>query len=139
MQDSTSSVADNKALVTAYLQAFSSSDVNRIAAYLHEDLRWWVTGTVPGVSGTYDKAATLNLLARVTQVYKQGALRLTPSTMIGERQRLAVEAQSHAELHNGKTYNNFYHISFELADGKIIRMNEYMDTQHVYDTFIAVA
>ena len=92
MQDSTSSVADNKALVTAYLQAFSSSDVNRIAAYLHEDLRWWVTGTVPGVSGTYDKAATLNLLARVTQVYKQGALRLTPSTMIGERQRLAVEA-----------------------------------------------
>ena len=42
-------------------------------------------------------------------------------------------------MHNGKTYNNFYHISFELADGKIIRMNEYMDTQHVYDTFIAVA
>ena len=66
------------------------------------------TGTVPGVSGTYDKAATLNLLARVTQVNKQGALRLTPSTMIGERQWLAVEAQSHAELHNDKIYNNFF-------------------------------
>lgn len=139
MQVAIPSVADNKALVTAYLEAFSSGDVERISAYLHDDLRWWVTGTVPGISGTYDKAATLHLLAQVTQVYKQGALRLWPLTMIGEGQRLAVEAQSYAELHNGKIYNNFYHISFELADGKIIGMNEYMDTQHVHDTFVAAS
>lgn len=136
MQDSTTSLAKNKALVRAYLDAFSSGDVKRIGEFLHEDLRWWVTGTVAGISGTYDKAATLNLLAQVTQVYKQGALRLTPAAMIGEGPRVAVEAESYAELHNGKVYHNYYHILFELADGKIIRMNEYMDTQHVHDTFV---
>ena len=139
MHDPISSITDNKALVTAYLEAFSSGDVERIGTYLHNDLRWWVTGTVPGISGTYNRDETLKLLAQVTQIYKQGALRLWPVSMLGEGQRLAVEAQSYAELHNGKIYNNFYHIFFELADGKIIRMNEYMDTRHVHDTFIEKA
>jgi len=41
-----------------------------------------VAGTIPGISGTYDRQQMLDLLAQVTQVYKQGALRITPSRMI---------------------------------------------------------
>jgi len=49
---------------------------------------------------------------------------------------VAVEAESYAELHNGRLYRNSYHFLFELEDGKIKLIREYLDTQHVIDTFV---
>jgi uncharacterized protein len=110
--------------------------VQRIGKFLSDDSSWWVSGTVEGISGTYNKAETLALLEQVTQVYKTGALKIVPSNMIAEGNRVAVEAESYAELHNGKIYNNFYHYVFDLEGGKIKSFKEYMDTQHVRDTFV---
>ncbi len=126
-----------KAVVSEYLNAYSTGNLAEIARHLHDEVTWWVAGTVPGISGTYNKLQTLALLGQVTAVYKQRALQITPSRMIGEGKLVAVEAESYAELHNGKVYNNLYHFVFEIEDGKIKRIREYLDTQHVYDTFIA--
>ena len=43
------------------------------------------------------------------------------------------------QLNNGKVYNNLYHFVFEIEDGTIKSIKEYMDTQHVQDTFVANA
>ena len=48
----------------------------------------------------------------------QTALRLS---WPAEGDRVAVEAESHGELKNGKTYNNTYHFLFVFRDGKIRR------------------
>ena len=79
----------------------------------------------------------LDLLKQVTEVYKRRALQITPSAMICEGNRVAVEAESYVELDNGKGYNNHYHCVFEIEDGTIKGIKEYMDTQPVQDRFVA--
>ena len=83
----------------------------------------------------------LDLLKQVTGVYKRRALQITPSAMICEGNRVAVEAESYVELDNGKGYNNHYHYHrvFEIEDGTIKGSKEYMDTQPVQDRFVANA
>ncbi|SFV02680.1 nuclear transport factor 2 family protein [Pseudoduganella namucuonensis] len=131
-----SPAADNKDVVRHFLEVFSSGDVAGIVGLLHPDATWWVSGRIAGLSATYTRRELGELLKGVTAIYKQGALKITPLSMIAEGARVAAEAESYAELQNGRVYNNFYHFVFEIADGKIWRVKEYMDTQHAYDTFI---
>jgi hypothetical protein len=130
------SSAINKKLVQDFLEVFSRGDVAGIVARLHPDATWWVSGTMNGLSGTYTRQQMAELLKGVTALYKQGALRITPSSMLAEDNAVAVEAESYAELNNGRVYNNRYHFLFEVADGKILKVKEYMDTQHAFDTFL---
>jgi ketosteroid isomerase-like protein len=132
-------LARNKAKVAAFFEDYSTGNVERIGAHLHDDARWWVAGSVPGISDTYTKAQMLALLEQVTGVYKKGALQFTLSSMIAEGNRVAAEVESYAELHNGKVYNNLYHFLFEIEDGRIKSIKEYLDTQHMHDTFVAGA
>jgi len=132
----TSTLETNKSIVRDFLTVFSSGDVPGIIDRLHDEGTWWVSGRMEGLSGTYTKDQMRTLLDGITGVYKGGALRITPSHMIAEGQLVAVEAESYAELQNGRVYNNFYHFLFEIADGKIKRVKEYMDTQHAYETFL---
>ena len=136
MDNQANTLEHNKAIAKTFLEVFSTGKVPRIAEQLHDEASWWVSGKVPGISDTYSKAQMLALLEQVTAVYKKGALQVTPSSMIAEGNQVAVEAESYAELKNGKVYNNFYHFVFEIADGKIKHIKEYMDTQHVIDTFV---
>ena len=127
----------DKAIVREFLEVFSRGDVAGVVARLHDNATWWVSGTMVGLSGTYSKQQMGELLKGVKDYYKQGALRITPSRMIAEGNLVAVEAESYAELQNGRVYNNLYHFVFEIADGRILRVKEYMDTQHAYATFLA--
>lgn len=101
-----------------------------------DDATWWVAGTIPGVSGTYDKATFGGLLTGISESCK-GAIRLTPQVFTVEGDRVAVETESYAELKNGRVYNNHYHFVFVVRDGKVAQIKEYLDTMHTYDTFVA--
>ena len=50
---------------------------------------------------------------------------------------MAVETESYAELNNGRVYNNLYHFVFEIKDGKIHVIKEYLDTEHTRAVFLA--
>ena len=132
---STGEAAANKAVVTDFLATFSRGDVAGVLERMAEGATWWVSGSIEGMSGTYEKAAFGQLLAGVKGLYKTGALQLTPQSMIAEGPWVAVEAESYAELHNGRIYRNRYHLLVEVRDGKVLRIKEYMDTQHAFVTF----
>ena len=54
--------------------------------------------------------------------------------IIAEGGRVALEGHSEADLRSGDLYRNRYHILFEFTpDGRIRRVNEHMDSQHVLD------
>jgi len=127
----------NKSLVADFLRVFSRGDVAGVVERLHPDGSWWVSGTMQGLSGTYTRAQLETLLQGVKSVYKQGALAITPTAMTAEGNRVAVEAESFAELLNGRVYRNLYHFLFEIDGSKIKRVKEYMDTEHAYATFLA--
>jgi ketosteroid isomerase-like protein len=127
----------NKALVKDFLEVFSSGDVPGILDRLHDDATWWISGKIEGFAGTKTKAEMGTLLAGVVTMYKGGALRLTPVDLVAEGSRVTVEAQGYAELTNGRVYNPDSAFVFEILDGKIGTIREYLDTQHAYEIFSA--
>lgn len=126
---------DPKALVERFLATFSRGDVDGVLDAMADDATWWVSGGLEGMSGTYEKATFGPLLRGATALYKEGALRITPTSMIAEEDRVAVEAEGFATMMNGRTYRPAYHFLIEVREDKIWRVREYMDTMHAFDTF----
>jgi ketosteroid isomerase-like protein len=134
----TSTTAEqNKSIVAEFLEVFSGGDVPGILERLHDDATWWVSGSIEGFAGTKSKEEMGKLLEGVVTVYKKGALRLTPIAMVAEGARVAVEAEGYAELTNGRVYQPQSAFVFELADGKIRSVREYIDTLHAHEIFVA--
>lgn len=55
--------------------------------------------------------------------------------MIGERDQVAVEAESYGDMNNGKIYDNAYHFVFRMKDGKIAEVKEYSCSFTANDVF----
>lgn len=127
----------NKDVVRHFLSIFSTGDVAGILSCLDDDCTWWISGNVPGISGSYSKQEMGELLSGIVNVYKQGALPITPGSMTAEGKRVAVEAESCSELNNGRVFKNTYHFLFEVDGERITNIREYSDTLHMYETFIA--
>jgi len=131
------SAEENKAVVKEFLEVFSTGDVDGILDRLDDNATWWISGSLEGMSGTKSKAEMGQLLGGVTTVYKEGAMRVTPVEMTAEGDRVVVEAEGYAELNNGRVYNPKSAWVFEVADGKVKAIREYLDTAHAHATFMA--
>lgn len=130
-----SDIEANKAVVTEFLAVFSAGDVDGLVKLMSEDATWWVSGRIDGLSGSYPRDQFAELVRGAKVAYKTGALPITPSSMVAEGNRVAVEAESYAEMLNGAVYNNLYHFLFTLRDGRITSVKEYMDTLHAKQVF----
>lgn len=129
--------ARNKQLVADFMSDFSTGDVTRILSYLSDSATWWVAGTLEGVSGTKAKAEFGEMLAGLSGLTVTGAIKLTPLAWTAEGDRVAVETESYSELKNGRVYNNLYHFVFEVRDGQIQSVKEFLDTEHTRAIFLA--
>ena len=128
-------MADVKATVREFFEAFSRGDIEGVMARMTDDATWWVAGRIDGMSGTNSKSQLGALLRAVKPLYTQGALQITPTSMIAEGDKVAVEAKSYAELANGGVYANEYHFLICLRDGLVQSVREYSDTHHMLQTF----
>lgn len=128
--------AANKAFVTRFFEIFSSGDVPALLDAMADGSSWWVSGRMEGLSGRYDKANFGPLVLGARAMYKSGLV-ITPTSMIAEGDKVAVEANGHAELLNGGIYSPQYHFLVTIRDGKVFEVKEYLDTQHAKDTFFA--
>lgn len=126
---------ENKVIVADFFATFSKGDVSGVIERMHDDGSWWVSGAIDGMSGTYPKAELAGLLDGARALYREGALRITPTTMTAEEDRVAVEAKSFATMGDGRIYANSYHFLVTLRDGKVALVREYMDTIHARETF----
>lgn len=126
----------NKAVVTEFLEVFTSGDVDGILSRMTDDATWWVAGNIPGISGTKDKNAFREMVSGIAESTTTGAIRLTPLAFTAEGERVAVETESYAELKNGRVYNNLYHFLFVVRDGKIAAVKEFLDTEHTTAVFV---
>jgi ketosteroid isomerase-like protein len=124
-----------KLAIRDFLAAFSRGDVEAVLAMMGEDATWWVSGKIEGLSGSYSKAEFGPLMAGAAALYRERALAITPSSMIAEGDKVAVEASGFATMADGRAYSPAYHFLFEVAGGKILRVKEYMDTAHARDIF----
>jgi ketosteroid isomerase-like protein len=132
-----SEIEANKATAARFLEIFSSGAVEQILDALADDVTWWVSGRLAGMSGTYDKAGFGKLIGGVADVYA-APLKISPISMVAEGDKVAVEADSYAELKDGRVYNPRCHFLFQVApDGRIRTVHEYLDTQHAKEIFFS--
>lgn len=125
------SVTANKATVSAFFEAMNSGDVPRIVAAYAEDGCLHTMGNTL-ISGVFPKAQIAAAAAGIYEVFPRG-ITFTVIDMVGDGDKVAVEASSDGEHVSGQTYSNEYHFLFQLENGKIKRLKEYMDTERVTD------
>ncbi len=94
---------------------------------LTEDAIWWAPGR-----GEYDNQTFLKIAGSFAGMFKAPS-KITVFGVTAEGDRVAVEAEGHAELTNGKVYRNRYHYLFLFRDGKIREARLYNDTKHAAD------
>lgn len=123
------SIEQNKALIAKF---FAASGMEKFAL-LHEDMSFFVSGDMEGC-GMLDHEGIARLYALLTKD-AAGPFVISPTHMIAEGNCVAVEAVGHLPLKNGRVYNNHYHIVFEIDGGKIRKIREYSDTDHLRRTY----
>jgi hypothetical protein len=119
---------DNKKLAQEMVDALSRADEDWVAEHYADDLRIWVTGSLP-FSGTNDRAGALAGMPAVLDLFPEG-LKFTVHAMTAEGDRVAIEATSSGKTLRGDQYSQEYHFLMRARDGKIIEWKEYMDTEH---------
>jgi hypothetical protein len=55
--------------------------------------------------------------------------------VFAEESRASAQFASRAHLKNGKTYHNYHHCYFEIDEGRIAVLKDYMDSDHVTECF----
>ncbi len=122
-------ISENKQTATEFFGHFSAGRREQALAMLAEDATWWA----PGV-GVMNKTQFAGVMAYIQKI-ANGPIALTLKRMTAEDDRVAVEAESDADLVNGKHYHNTYHFLVVIRDGKIREVKEYNDTRYATETF----
>ncbi|MEQ9464492.1 MAG: nuclear transport factor 2 family protein [Haliea sp.] len=123
----------NKQLVLDFWKAFSESRFDDALEMVADDGTWWVPGSGEG-AGEYAKDEFAASIKGIGE-YAPNGIRVTVSVLTAEGDRVAMEAECYGKLANGKVYNNFIHVLHMIRDGKLVKIREYMDTQHVREVF----
>jgi uncharacterized protein len=127
----------NKNVVLDFFKNFSAGKVEAALALMADSATWWVAGKPDKfvLAGTKTKTQFVELLKGLGAAMPKG-LRLTPKGLTAEGDRVAVEAESYGETASGMIYNNLYHFLFEVRDGKIQAVREYLDTLHAKEVLV---
>jgi len=131
---------ENKRIVIDTWKAFGSRDAEQIHQYFHHDAVWIAqhqnatalaageTGNLPGATGFRGAARIAHFIAdevpRIFPHYRTIDFR----GVYAAGNVVIVEERMRATLFNGRRYDNDYCFVFELEDGLITVMREYMDT-----------
>ncbi len=117
-------------VVFDFFETLSSGDLDALALLLHEDMSWEpMVKDIPGAGLHQGRDKVLNeFLAPVRGAFRPGEPKSTINGIVSDGERVMVEARAIGLRADGKPYDNHYAWAFELKDGKILRVREYMDS-----------
>lgn len=125
---------ENKRIVRSYFASVASGD-GKALDWLSGDVEWWVPQG-SSLGGTYrGKAAVIELMERGVGAYSPDVpMRIEIRQLVAEGSWVCAQIELSAATRDGRPYCNRYHIAFRLSDGRIVEVNEYVDTRYVYET-----
>jgi len=132
-EDAVEVIHKNKQMVADFLRFLGEGDP-AVLDLAVDDLTYWIAGSIPGVSGTLTKADLASAIPAMKEMFPNG-VSLTPIGMTAEGTRVAVETVGRGETADGRIYANAYHQLFEIENGKVARVREYLDTQLAREFF----
>jgi uncharacterized protein (TIGR02246 family) len=130
---------DSKAVIEQYVAAVQAGDVETVRGLFAEDATWTLhAGDLP-ISGTFEGRDRIlgDFLARALAHYEPGSIQLEITGMTAEDERVVLQWTSRARTTSGRAYENGCIGVFEVRDGRIAAVREYMDTLYARDTAFA--
>jgi uncharacterized protein len=119
-----------KDIVRAFTAAVGAHDVERMGELLADDCTYEICGfELPG-AGAYAKRQILEILPGILSLFEDGSPEVEIVQLIGEGPWVAAESTAGGRFRNGVAYQNRYVILYEVVDGRVKTVREYMDTQH---------
>jgi uncharacterized protein len=110
----------------------SAGDIPGAVALFRDDATYWLP-TTRETLGTDKLPEALEFV----RSRLEGPIRYEIGTMVSEPNKIAVQLEGFGKTVEGAAYNNLYHVYFEFEGDKIMRVREYNDTAHVFDTLRA--
>ncbi len=129
-------IEENKRAVRKFCRHFKTASIPELLSALSEDATWWIIGNPHLFSGAGTKSK-LDMERIWTKLFGQmrNGLEMSVMGMVAEGDRVAAEIRSHADLADGRIYENQYHMLFVLRQGKIVEVKEYADTLLIAEMF----
>jgi ketosteroid isomerase-like protein len=125
------SVEQNKELVTKTWNAFVKGDIKTAFANMSDEISWLIPGAIPNLSGLKKgKAGIIDFARNAAKIFPNG-LACEIHRVYGDGDTVIMELTNRGKLANGKDYENEYCFVFEVENGKVRRVREYVDTQKV--------
>jgi ketosteroid isomerase-like protein len=130
--------AENKKVVLGFVEALSSGNIEAATAALADEATWWIPGSLP-VSGTHrgKKAIFEDFLGQAQALFQPNSVSIQVRNAIAEGDCVAVEWVARGKSAKGKAYENYYHLMFEVKNGKIQAIREYVDTLYAKEVLFS--
>ena len=134
----------NKALVRDYFDALAASDFDRLTALLAPDLVFRCaggTGAQDSVVFLSPEALLVDLRHSMRDLYDpEFGLRPEIRSLTAEAARVVAEVRIQGRsIQTGEPYDNLYAFFFWIAEGRIARVHEHLDTAYVSRTLLQPA
>jgi uncharacterized protein len=121
---------ESRKVVQAALDAASLGDSQGFINYFSDDYEHWVPGTTPISGRTKGIQEFLALLEKVTS-YLDVMITLKTTNFIACGEWVVTESVGHSVTKKGKDYDNTYCHLWQVQNGKIVKVAEYLDTDLV--------
>ncbi len=115
-------------VVQDYLLAQAEGDAAGIQKLLHDDVEWVPPASAP-VEGARGREAVLAGMAGAgARFFELETLRSQQRKMVADGDTVVIQQHMECTARNGRPYSNEYVWVYTVADGRIVRMEEYADT-----------
>jgi ketosteroid isomerase-like protein len=116
---------------------FSLGDTSGVVGIMTDDATFTVIGRSGGFEGIGEKSRQdlVETMAWIKEVMPNGLV-YSIKGMIAEGNKVAAEGVSYGVTTKGKAYRGTYHFLFEIENGKINAVREYLETMHAQQILI---
>jgi ketosteroid isomerase-like protein len=129
----------NEQVVREFNETISRHDFDRLARLLDDNATYEACGIDLEGAGLFDKDTLLQMLPGMLALFEPGSPRMTITRMFNDDDWVVMEGTGAGTFRNGASYDNRYIIVFEVVDGRVRTVREYMDTQHMAAMFAAAS
>ena len=128
---------DNERLVLHFFETLSAGDLEGVRGLLHEEVTWKPQiRDVPGAGIHRGKKGIVDdFLRPIRGMFKPGDPKVIVDTLASKGNLVIAEARGVGQTADGRAYDNLYAWAFDLKEGKVFAIREYMDSHYVINLF----
>lgn len=128
---------DNERLVLEFFRVLSAADFDRLRELMHEEITWTpMMRGVPGAGVHRGRSGIIDeFLIPVRGLFRPGDPKTIVDSICSKGSLVLVESHGEGVVADGRIYENQYAWAFEIRDGKVFAIREYMDSLYVAKLF----